>query len=156
MSGRGQIWRIGIGALKKRPLLGVGFDIYNYSYMLNPVGTVIQNKGHCEYLHTAVTQGIFSGINYLLFAFYCCYFPFRKILEGKTDFGKSNLTKIFFIALFAYFAQALINSSITNVAIYKWILMGLVLPRSEQKDLTYIFEKVKKMAKSDVKFGKSK
>ena len=60
------------------------------------------------------------------------------------------------IALFAYFAQALINSSITNVAIYKWILMGLVLPRAEQKDLTYIFEKVKKMAKSDVKFGKNK
>ncbi len=39
------------------------------------------------------------------------------------------------VALFAYFVQALFNSSVTNVAIYKWILMGLILTISEQKNI---------------------
>lgn len=146
-SKRGTIWKVGLSSLKKYPFTGVGFDNYRYSFEIYPEKFGwSQNKGHNEYIHTLVTQGIFSGINYLAFAFYCCYFPFMKILKGDTEFGKSDLTKIFLIALFAYFVQALFNSSVTNVAPYKWILMGLLLPRSEQKNLFDIklFEKNKK------------
>lgn len=133
---RGLIWKVGLTSLRKYPFTGVGFDNYRYSFEIYPEKFGwSQNKGHNEYIHTFVTQGIFSGINYLAFAFYCCYFPFKKILNGDSEFSKSDLTKIFLIALFAYFVQALFNSSVTNVAPYKWILMGLLLPRSEQKNL---------------------
>ena len=133
---RGTIWKVGLSSLKKYPFAGVGFDNYRYSFQIYPEKFGwSQNKGHNEYIHTLVTQGIFSGINYLALAFYCCFFPFIKILKGDSDFGKSDLTKIFLIALFAYFVQALFNSSVTNVAPYKWILMGLLLPRIEQKNL---------------------
>ena len=128
--------------MQKYPIVGVGFDNYRYCFEIyhKDLGWS-QNKGHNEYIHTLVTQGIPSGINYLAFAFYCCFFPLIKILKGNSEFAKSHLTKIFLITLFAYFVQALFNSSVTNVAPYKWILMGLLLPRLEQKNLLYIKKK---------------
>ena len=135
---RGTIWKVGLYSLKYYPLTGTGFDNYRYSFQIYPENFGwSQNKGHNEYIHTFVTQGIFSGINYLIFAIYSCLFPLKNFLKGNSEFAKSNLTKIFLIALFAYLVQALFNSSITNVAPYKWILMGLLLPRIEQKDLFY-------------------
>ena len=155
-TGRGFIWKSGITALKKYPFTGVGFDFYNYSYLVANGKFFNQNKGHNEYLHTFVTQGIFSGINYLLFASYCIFFALKKILKGDSEFAKSNITKFFLIALFAYFVQALFNSSVTNVAVYKWILMGLVLPRLEQNNLEKYLVKIKELSKKDVSFGKKK
>ena len=102
----------------------------------------MQNKGHNEYIHTLVTQGIFSGINYLAFVLYCCIFSYIKILKGNDEYSQSNVTKAFLIAVFAYFVQALFNSSVTNVAVYKWILMGLLLTRNEQKNLIPSFKKI--------------
>ena len=155
-TGRGFIWKSGITALKKYPFTGVGFDFYNYSYLVANGKFFNQNKGHNEYLHTFVTQGIFSGINYLLFASYCCFFALKKILKGDSEFAKSNITKFFLIALFAYFVQALFNSSVTNVAVYKWILMGLVLPRVEQDNLQEYLDSIKNFSKKDIRFGKKK
>ena len=133
---RGTIWKVGLSSLKKYPLTGVGFDNYRYSFKIYSKNFGwSQNKGHNEYIHMLVTQGIPSGINYLIFTFWCCWFPLVKILKGESEFSKSNLTKIFLIAIFAYFVQSLFNSSVTNVAPYKWILMGLLLPRLEQKNL---------------------
>ena len=144
---RGTIWKVGLSSLKHYPLTGTGFDNYRYSFNIYPEKFGwSQNKGHNEYIHILVTQGIPSGINYLAFTFYCFFFPFKKIRDKNTNFSKCNLNKIFLIALFAYFVQALFNSSVTNVAPYKWILMGFLLPRAEQKNLfkTKFFKKYKK------------
>ena len=144
---RGTIWKVGLSSLKHFPLTGTGFDNYRYSFNIYPEKFGwSQNKGHNEYIHILVTQGIPSGINYLAFAFYCCMFPLKKLLDKNSNFSKYYLNKIFLIALFAYFTQALFNSSVTNVAPYKWILMGLLLPRIEQKNLleTKFFKKYKK------------
>ena len=104
---RGTIWKVGLNALIKYPFTGVGFDNYRYCFdIYSKDFGWSQNKGHNEYIHTLVTQGFFSGINYLAFAFYCCLFPFKKILKSDTEFAKSNLTK-----------------------------MGLLLPTTEQKNL---------------------
>ncbi len=132
---RGTIWKVGLSSLKKYPLTGVGFDNYRYSFNIYPKNFGwSQNKGHNEFIHIFVTQGIPSGINYLLFAFYCCLFPFIKILKGESEFGKSDITKILLITIVAFFIQSLFNSSVTNVAPYKWIIMGLLLPKIEQKN----------------------
>lgn len=145
---RGKIWKAGFEALKQYPITGVGFDIYDYSFLICPDQSIRmrQNKGHNEYLHITVTQGIFSGINYLAFCFYTCFFAFNKIKKSDTEFGKSDLTKIFLVALCAYYVQALFNSSVTNVAIYKWILMGLLLPKNEQQKI-YFFNLLHKKYK---------
>lgn len=154
---RGKIWLSGLRALKKYPFTGVGFDIYSFSFFINPqYGLSTQNKGHNEYIHTLVTQGIFSGINYLAFVFYCCYFSYNKILKGTDEYSKSNTTKFFLIAVFAYFVQALFNSSVTNVAVYKWILMGLLLTRQEQKNLIPVLKKIINTCNTPVNFSKNK
>ena len=154
---RGKIWMAGLGALKKFPFTGVGFDIYSFSFSINPqYGFSTQNKGHNEYIHTLVTQGIFSGINYLAFVFYCCHFSYKKIIKGSDEYSKSDTTKFFWIAVFAYFVQALFNSSVTNVAVYKWILMGLLLTRQEQKNLIPVFKKIIKICNTPVVFSKDK
>lgn len=135
-TGRGVIWKAGIDALKIYPLTGVGFDIYDYSFLISSQNIIMfQNKGHNEYLHTAVTQGILSGLNYLAFCSYCIIFGFKKVLKEDTEYAKSDTVKMILVALFAYYVQALFNSSVTNVAIYKWILMGLLLTKSEQKNI---------------------
>ena len=152
---RGKIWKAGLSALKKYPFTGVGFDIYSFSFWISPqYGFSAQNKGHNEYIHTLVTQGIFSGINYLAFVFYCCYFSYKKILKGTDEYSKSDATKFFLIAVFAYFVQALFNSSVTNVAVYKWILMGLLLTRLEQKNLIPLLKKIITICNTPVFFSK--
>lgn len=154
---RGKIWKAGLSALKRYPFTGVGFDIYSFSFCINPqYGFSTQNKGHNEYIHTLVTQGIFSGINYLAFVFYCCYFSYKKIIKGTDEYSQSNTTKFFLIAVFAYFVQALFNSSVTNVAVYKWILMGLLLTRQEQKNLIPLFKKMITACNTPVVFSKHK
>ena len=154
---RGKIWKAGLDALKKYPFTGVGFDIYSFSFFINPqYGFSTQNKGHNEYIHTLVTQGIFSGINYLAFVFYCCYFSYKKILKGSDEYSKSDTTKFFLIAVFSYFVQALFNSSVTNVAVYKWILMGLLLTRNEQKDLIPFFKKLIIKLNTPINISKTK
>lgn len=154
---RGKIWLAGLKALKKYPFTGVGFDIYSFSFFVNPeFGISMQNKGHNEYIHILVTQGIFSGINYLAFVFYCCYFSFKKITRGTDEYSKSDTTKFFLIAVFAYFVQALFNSSVTNVAVYKWILMGLLLTRSEQKNLIPFFKKLIVKLNTPISISKAK
>lgn len=130
---RGRIWKVGLYSLQFDPLTGVGFDDYRHAYELYPTHyDKTQNKGHNEYIHTLVTQGIPSGINYLLFSIYCCLFPLIQLKTSNSNTTTNTLTKIFIIALFAYMVQALFNSSINNVAPYKWILMGLLLPRIDQ------------------------
>ncbi len=154
---RGKIWLAGLRALKKYPFTGVGFDIYSFAFFVNPeYGISMQNKGHNEYLHTLVTQGIFSGINYITFVFYCCYFSFKKITKGTDEYSQSDITKFFLLSAFAYFVQALFNSSVTNVAVYKWILMGLLLTRSEQKNLIPFFNKIHILLNSPISSFKSK
>ncbi len=89
-SKRGIIWKAGIDALKVYPLTGVGFDIYDYAFIISSFDiNWKQSKGHNEYLHTAVTQGIPSGINYLALCAYCLIFGLKKILKEDSEYGKS-------------------------------------------------------------------
>lgn len=144
-SNRGYIWRVSIHAWMQRPILGVGFDNLRYAFTMfsDPaMDGYYQDKAHNEYLHYLTTQGLFSCLNYLSL---CCYVVIQGIRTGYSKFqaglqtGKHLSWIISFIVLimaFGYFSQALFSSSVTNIAIYKWIVMGLVLSRSEQVDLT--------------------
>ena len=73
----------------------------------------------------------------------CLYAVIRGIKDGFARFrdglreGKSSSCVICFallIMVFGYFSQALFSSSVTNIAVYKWILMGLVLSGAGRKE----------------------
>ena len=136
-NGRMYIWKLGISAAKEHWLTGLGLDNYYYAIRVRPdlQGSFVPVKGHSEYIHTFVTQGLPALINYLCMCAYTFFYGIRNYIKNDKTSEEKLLTYAFVVMIFAYFAQALFNSSITNVAPYKWLIMGLLVPRASQKIL---------------------
>lgn len=133
-SNRGTIWRVGFRSFLDRPIFGIGFDNYGEAFFMHPeLSNGFYNyKGHNEYLHLLVTQGIFSAINYIALCFIVWWKGIRNYLEDD-DRKNKIITYMLLAMVMGYFAQAFFNSSVTNVAVYKWLVMGLLVPRTKQK-----------------------
>lgn len=131
--GRGRIWRAGINSIPKHWVTGIGLDNYAQTFRELPdwhKGDFIQDKGHNEYLHTLVTQGVFALINYLAVLIYAAVNAVKRIIK-ETDDVKRCLHWIFLVIFAAYACQAILNSSVLNVAPYFWIIIGLLTPRTK-------------------------
>jgi len=131
--GRGRIWRAGINSIPKHWVTGIGLDNYAQAFRELPdwqKGQFIQDKGHNEYLHTLVTQGVFALINYLAVLIYAAVNAVKRIIK-ETDDVKRCLHWIFLVIFAAYACQAILNSSVLNVAPYFWIIIGLLTPRTK-------------------------
>ena len=131
--GRGRIWRAGISSIPKHWVTGIGLD--NYAQTFRELadwkkGDFIQDKGHNEYLHTLVTQGIFAFVNYLAVLIYATVNAVKRIINEKDDV-KRCIHWIFLAIFAAYACQAILNSSVLNVAPYFWIIIGLLTPRTK-------------------------
>lgn len=135
---RGYIWKYGLESIPDNWLTGVGLDNYRYAFFSSPNWTEdmpSQGKGHNEYLHTIVTQGVFAGINYIALLVYAAKTGIRDVLRSRTPRRESAWI---FLGMFtAYAAQALVNSSVINTAMYFWIVIGLLLPRDSQQALAF-------------------
>ena len=131
--GRGRIWRAGISSIPKHWVTGIGLDNYAQSFRELAdwkKGDFIQDKGHNEYLHTLVTQGIFAFVNYLAVLIYATVNAVKRIINEKDDV-KRCIHWIFLAIFAAYACQAILNSSVLNVAPYFWIIIGLLTPRTK-------------------------
>ena len=127
-------WYVGLVAVKDHLLTGVGFDNYEMAFFLHPelVRGWTMFKGHNEYIHTLVTQGLPSAINYIAMCFYVWIFGIKKSATEK-DSNQRAIYYILLVMVTGYFVQAFFNSSVTNIAPYKWLVMGLLVPRCIQK-----------------------
>ncbi|PWJ68696.1 O-antigen ligase [Ruminococcaceae bacterium R-25] len=131
--GRGRIWRAGIHSIPRHWVTGIGLDNYAQAFRELPdwkKGDFIQSKGHNEYLHTLVTQGVFAFVNYLAVLIYATVNAVKRIINEKDDV-KRCLHWIFLTVFAAYACQAILNSSVLNVAPYFWIIIGLLTPRTK-------------------------
>lgn len=131
--GRGRIWRAGINSIPKHWVTGIGLDNYAQAFRELPdwhKGDFIQDKGHNEYLHILVTQGAFAFVNYLAVLIYAAVNAVKRIIK-ETDDVKRCLHWIFLVIFAAYACQAILNSSVLNVAPYFWIIIGLLTPRTK-------------------------
>lgn len=135
-SKRGYIWKYAFEAVPEHWLTGVGLDNFYYVFTSNPNWdrTHSAPRAHNEYIHTLVTQGVFAAVNYIAMLVYACVVGVRTVINTE-DEEKRKLTWIFLGMFAGYAAQALVNSSIVNVAPYFWITLGMVMPKSEQKVL---------------------
>lgn len=133
-SNRGTIWRVGLRAFLDRPLFGIGFDNYGEAFFMHPEMTTgfYNYKGHNEYLHVLVTQGIFAAVNYIAFCFIVWWKGIRNYLDAE-DRNDKVITYMLLAMVMGYFSQAFFNSSVTNIAVYKWLVMGLLVPRAKQR-----------------------
>lgn len=138
-SRRGYIWKFGLEAVPDNWVFGVGLDNYSYAFFSNPKwqrGMYYNDKGHNEYLHILVTQGVFAAVNYISMLVYACAAGVRTVVNTK-DEEKRKLTWILLGMFAGYAAQALVNSSLINVAPYFWLTVGMTMPKSEQKVLRF-------------------
>lgn len=136
-SRRGYIWKFGLEALPDNWLLGVGIDNYAYVFYSNPKWSsdmYLAAKAHNEYLDVLVTQGVFAAVNYLSMLIYAVTVGVKTVI--KTDnYEKRYMTWILLGMFAGYSAQALVNNSIVNIAPYFWIVVGMTMPKCDQKPL---------------------
>lgn len=125
------IW-IHVGKLIMRyPLLGVGLEnlgnafqlVYSKEIMDHFNYMVIPDKAHNEYLHIAITSGLFSLGTYLLLL----WSIFKK--ASAKLFANDSLLALF-TACIGYAIQAFFNISVVSVAYVFWIFLGLLASNS--------------------------
>jgi O-antigen ligase len=125
-------WRMGLAQVPKHWLTGVGLDNYRYVFVSDPGyhdGMYIQDKAHNEYLHTLVTQGVPSLVNYLALLIFAARGAVKSVIE-ETSYKRRAVIWILLGMFITYTAQALFNSSINYVVIYFWLVIGLIMPRT--------------------------
>ena len=132
------IWREGLETVPHYWYIGTGLDNYVYSFFWdNPDYTgYYQDKGHNEYIHILVTQGIFALTTWLTLIFYNLVTSTKRFFYTNND--ETKITFILIVMYGGYLCQALANSSVTNVAIYNWIITGLLLYTGDKKPLKTI------------------
>lgn len=136
-TGRMNMWMVGLECVKDYPFTGVGFDNFVYCYKAHPEYNHgwIGHKAHNEYLQIFVTQGVFSGINYLAMCLYTVLFGIKRMMTIDEETKQKATSYILLVMLVGFFCQALFNNSATNISPYKWMIMGLILSRCKQKSL---------------------
>lgn len=123
-------WKYGLESFRKHWITGIGLDNYIQVFFENPKyveGTYFQAKAHNEYLHIMCTQGIFAIVAYLFILFRTLVIAVRGVFRGG-DETSQVLTWVFLSMFVAYAAQAFLNSSVINVAMYFWIVLGILNP----------------------------
>lgn len=146
-SNRFYIWRYGLESVPDNWLTGVGLDNYRYAFTSNPSwkpGMFFQDKGHNEYIHTLVTQGVFAAVNYIFMLIYSAVTGVKNVI-GTKDEKERGITWTLLGMFAAYASQAFFNSSVINTAFYFWIIVGMTMPCAVQKAVPGL--KIKKYKK---------
>lgn len=129
--GRGRIWRAALHSVPRHWVTGIGLDNLTQAFREMPgwtKGDYVQAKGHNEYIHMLATQGVFAITNYVLLLLYAVVTTVKRIFTEKDDV-KRCLCWLFLTMFAAYVSQAMLSSSIMNVAPYFWIILGLSTQR---------------------------
>ncbi len=132
-SGRGAIWKAALSSVPHHWATGIGLDNLTQAFREMPgwkQGDYVQAKGHCEYIHTLATQGVFAITNYVLLIIYAGVTSVKAIFNEKDDV-KRGLLWIFFGMFTAYISLALFSNSVMNVAPYYWLVLGIVTQRTK-------------------------
>ena len=134
-SGRGKIWSMTARSIMMNPFIGTGPDTLDrrlirdledeFIYMKYIKRTLI-DKAHNEYLEYAATGGISALLGYLAIVL--------SILTNLIRKKKDAISKIFFLIIVGYLAQATFNISVIQVAPIYWIVLGLATKHYRSKD----------------------
>ncbi|MBR1931939.1 MAG: O-antigen ligase family protein [Lachnospiraceae bacterium] len=138
-SNRIYIWKYGLQSVPHHWLTGIGLDNYAQAFFENPswhFPMFYQDKGHNEYIHILVTEGVFAAINYISMLIYSAHIGVKTVLH--TDDEQERIITWILLGMFiGYAGQAFFNSSVINVAPYFWTIVGLTMPKKHQKPLTH-------------------
>lgn len=135
---RGYYWRAGLEMLKNNLFFGVGLDSYgdNFKFYREPKYSLIygvditSSNAHNVPLQLAATGGIFLGISYFLLILY----TLKKFINGykASNSLQRNFITTVFSAWIAYQAQSIISIDNLGLAIWGWMLTGLIIGLSNR------------------------
>lgn len=130
---RGYIWRVCLSTVPKYWATGIGLDNLRHCFWDLPdwqEGDYSQGKAHNEYIHTLVTQGVFALLNYLILLFLSAKRAIKTIVHSP-DSEERTVWWIVLSMFTGYVCQAFFNSSIINVAMYFWVVVGMLNPKDK-------------------------
>jgi O-antigen ligase len=131
VSYRFEYWKAGIEMFKANPITGVGLNSYGDWYrfyrsedsLVSPGIDVFTNTAHNVYIDLASTGGVFLVMSYLLIILLTLKSVFSFVTKNK-EFD------VVFYALFGawvvYLVQASISIDQIGLAVWGWILPGLI------------------------------
>ncbi len=123
-------WRFGLESIPRHWLTGIGLDNYSQVFYESPkyvAGAYAKTKAHNEYLHIMATQGVFAFAAYITLYFRTAVVSVKRIFKGA-DSSLQSVDWILLAMFVTYAAQAFFNCSVVNVAMYFWLVMGLLNP----------------------------
>ena len=133
---RGDYWRAGVRMFKSHPLFGVGLDRYGAYFRQYRDATqalrrgpgLVSNAAHDVPIQLAATGGIFVLIAFLALTLFIAW---RGITSLRSATGINQIViATFFGAWITYEAQSLISIDNVGIAIWGWILGGIVVALS--------------------------
>jgi O-antigen ligase len=133
---RGDYWRAGWNMFIHNPLFGVGLDRYGqyYRFYRDKTATLrrgpdeVSNAAHNVFIQLAATGGIFVVLAYLAIV---AFIIWRGFVALKLSRGPSQMAAVtVFAAWIAYLAQSIISIDNLGVAIWGWVLGGMVIGMS--------------------------
>ena len=134
---RVMFWKVGFESVPDNWLTGVGLDNFIWCFHNSKTwqeGQGSNHKAHNEYFHILFTEGVPALLNYLVLLIYAVATAIKNIIAVKDK--KQDIITWIFLAMFAgYAAQALVNSSVINIAMYFWVTIGMVMPVWSQKEI---------------------
>ncbi len=149
---RGDYWNAGWNMFLSNPLFGVGLDSYGDFYRstrsleatLRRGPSTVSNAAHNVFIDFAATAGIFTLIAYLALLFMGLRAAWR-ISKRSKDFNPFFVSV--FVAWIGYLVQSTISINNIAIAIWGWVLPGLLIAmeRWKKEDL----QKKVKLKKAD-------
>lgn len=137
---RFEYWKAGIEMFIQRPFSGVGLNSYgdwyrtirSQSALVSPGPDVITNTAHNVYIDLAATGGIFLIAGFLILIGLALKSAMRVILK---DQGFDVLFYALFGAWVVYLLQASISIDQIGLAIWGWVLSGLIIAYEKSSSL---------------------
>lgn len=134
-NGRVYLWSFAFEALPDNWLTGVGPDNFRWCFYNSPRWhhpMWYNDKAHNEYIHTMITLGVPALLNYLFMLVFAIVTAIRNIIALKNK-DQDIVTWVFLGMMCGYMVQAMVNSSVINIAMYFWVTVGMVMPRFSQR-----------------------
>jgi O-antigen ligase len=139
---RGYYWRAGLEMFMNDPIFGVGVDRYgayfkefrDKQYALNYGFDITSTNAHNVPIQLFATAGVFVGMIYIALI----VFIFIRGIKGIRALQGSNqvLFASVFAAWLAYQAQSIVSIDNIGIAVWGWLLGGVVIGVSSQASTT--------------------
>jgi len=136
VSYRGDYWRAGVAMFKSHPWFGVGIDRYGAYFsqyrdstqVLRRGPNIVSTAAHNVPIQMAATGGIFLLLAFLVITGFIAW---RGVVALRNTSGVSQIVMATFVgAWVTYEAQSMISIDNVGIAIWGWLLGGIVIALS--------------------------